>query len=520
MTYRRQVLVVLAGFLLTAAWASGSSAHSASNAARHGVVIDSTNYQSVEQLLSNTQVFVVAKVESVAIDHSAPASQPASVVTLKVKVVVRGHLGKEVVVWQPRGARSQVPPHVQTPLQRGRTYLLCLARVPKTRSFFVVGGNAGEFAYNGTTQTFTTLDPLATWEPSNFPLSLAKTGAGLFPAGGAPQPSWLTSPSGPPGTPSVSWSVMVNDLGLSLTDVSCPSESMCVFAGAISPPNPGQQVPAVAVSTGPFSPHASVVGTTTTFPPSSNYSWSSVDCPGPGLCVLSTVDGIYVTTDPTTAHWTLEVAPSPDKSFGQVACPTVSFCAVAAGSGVLVSATPSGGSSAWSYIRIGLLGLTSLSCPSAALCVAGGSGDATVGGWIETTTDPLAAATWHGGRTKFPSFAQHSGQYSVSGISCPTTGFCVAAVVAGNPLVSTDPAGGVQTWNETTNGTSGTNNPGFAMCTPLGHCSVSGVGSFQARGSARGPGVVGYPLPGVSCVSTSFCITTTDGQLAVGKVTG
>jgi hypothetical protein len=517
MTYGRQVLAVLAGFLVAATWASGSSAHPASNTARHGVFVDSTNYQSVQQLLTNSQVLVVASVESVGIDRSAPASQPASIVTLRVKDIVRGHPGKQIVVWQPRGARSQVGQVVQTPLQRGRTYLLCLARATHTESLFVVGGNAGEFAYSKRTQRFTTLDPAATWEPSDFALSLAKTGAGLYPAGGPPQPSWLSNRGGPPGSPTVSWSTMVNDLGLSPTDVSCPSENLCLFAGDVSPPDPGVEIPAVAVSAGPFTPHGGVIGTTTTFPSNSNTSWSFVSCAGQALCVLSSTDGIYVTTDLTTARWTREVPPSPEYSFGQVACPTVSFCAVATGSGVLVSGSPSNGSSAWSYIRLGSLGLQSLSCPSAALCVAGGSGDAEVGGWLETSTDPLAPATWHGGRTKSPSFAQHSGQYSVSGISCPTTAFCIAAVVAGTPLVSTDPAGGVRTWNEAA---AETNNLGFATCTPRGKCSVSGVGSFRARGGAPGPGMVGFPLPGVNCVSTSFCVTVTDNQLAVGKVAG
>jgi hypothetical protein len=518
MTYGRQALAVLAGLLIASTlWASGASAHPAGHTARHGVTIDSTDYQSVQQLLANTKVFVMARVESVGIDHSAPASQPTSVVTLRVKDVVRGHPGKQIVVWQPRGASSHLGLVVQTPLRRGKTYLLCLAPEPGTKSFFVVGGDAGEFAYNSKTQTFTTLDPSAPWEQSDFALSLAKIGAGIYPAGGEGQPSWLTNPGGPPGTPTVSWSTMVNDLGLNPTDVSCLSEDLCLFAGDVSPPDPGEEIPAVAVSIGPFTPHGSVVGTTTTFPPSSDTTLSFVACPGPTLCVLSSVDGIYVTTDPTASQWVREVAPSAQYSFGQVSCPTVSFCAVATGSGVLVSGSPPGGSSAWSYIRLGVLGLGSISCPSAALCVAGGSGDVEIGGWIETSTDPLAPASWHGGRTNSPPFAQHSGQYSVSGISCPTTVFCVAAVVAGAPLVSTDPAGGVGTWKAAANET---NNPGFASCTTHGQCSVSGVGSFRASGGAPGPGIVGFPLPGVSCVSTSLCVTATDGQLAVGNVVG
>jgi len=517
MTHRRQILGVLAGFLLAATWTSGAAAHSASHVARHGVVVDSTNYQSVQQLLTNTQVMVVAKVESVGVDRSAPVSQPASLVTLKVSHVVRGHVGQQVVVWRSRAARPPLGQGVQAPLKTGRTYLLLLADVPRTRYFFVVGGNVGAFEYNGGTRTFTALDRSATWEPSDFALSLAMAGAGIFPAGGPPQPSWLTNPGGPPGSPVVSWSTMVNDLGLTLTDVSCPSADLCVFAGESQPPSPGQEVPSVAVSTGPFTPHGSVVGTTTTMPATSNASASYVACSGPTLCVLSTVDGLYATADPTSAHWSLEAPPQPDYGFGQVSCPTVSFCAVAVGSGVLVSRSPLGGSSAWSYIGLGSVGLQSISCPSPTLCVAGGSGDATVGGWIETSTDPLVASTWYGGRTTSPSFAQHSGQYSVSGISCPTTAFCIASVVAGAPLVSTDPAGGTRTWNEAA---IGTGNPGFAVCTTLGTCAASGVGSFQASGDASGPGLVGYPLPGVSCLSTSFCVTTTDGQLAVGKERG
>jgi hypothetical protein len=307
---------------------------------------------------------------------------------------------------------------------------------------------------------------------------------------------------------------MANDLGLAPTDVTCPSQDLCLFAGEVSPSSPGVVIPAVAVSTGPFVPHSSVVGTTTTFPPSSETAQSFVGCAGVDLCVLSSADGVYATTDPTAAHWTLEVAASSEYGFGQVSCPTVSLCAVATGSGVLVSASPAGGSSAWSYIRLGAEGLQAVSCPSAELCVAGGFGDATVGGWIETSSDPLLPASWHGGPTMHPSFAQHSGQYGVTGISCPTTAFCVAAVEAGEPLVSTDPAGGVGTWTEAANGIM--DNPGYAACTAAGQCSATGVGSFQTRAAAPGPGTAGYPAPGVSCRSSSFCVTVTDEQLAVG----
>lgn len=518
MTHRRQALAVLAGFLMVVTSASASSAHPASHPTQSRIVIDSTNYQSTQQILANTQVMVMANAESVRTDRSAPASRPASLVTVRVIHALRGHVGRQLLVEQPRGGRPQVGQVVQAPLERSRTYLLLLSRDPGTGFFFLVGGSAGEFAYSSKTKRFTRIDASATWEETGFALSLAKIGANALPE--STQPSWLTSPGGPPGSHAISWSSLQNGLGLDPTDVACPSENLCLFAGMGRAPSPGEEVPAVAVSTGPFTAHGSVVGTTTTFPPSSNASYSSVACAGPALCVLSSVDGVYVTTDPMTAQWTVAVSPSADYSFGQVSCPTVSFCAVAAGSGVLVSESPAGGSSAWAYIRVGPEGLQSVNCPSPELCVAGGFGDETVGGWIETATHPLVAASWQGGPTPHPQFAQHSGQYGVTGISCPTTAFCVAAVEAGAPLISTDPAGGVGTWAEAASGgTYGTGNPGVAACTTAGQCSVSGVGSFRANSGAPGPGIVGYPLPGVSCVSSSFCVTVTDNQLAVGGAT-
>ena len=247
MTYQRQMLAVLAGFFLAAGWASGSSAHPASHVAQHPVAIDSTDYQSQEQLLANTQVMVVARVESVGRDRSAPASQPAVLVTLQVHDVIRGRVGEQIVVAQPRAASSATGQVEQMPLRSGRTYLLLLARELGSGPFFLVGGDAGEFAYNSTTRRFTKMDASATWEESDFALSLAKIGAETFPE--SIQPSWLTTPAHA-GSQALSWSSMANDLGMSPTDVACPSEKLCVFAGAVSPRIPARwcrQWPSAAV---------------------------------------------------------------------------------------------------------------------------------------------------------------------------------------------------------------------------------------------------------------------------------
>ena len=54
-----------------------------------------------------------------------------------------GRGGRRLAIPAPRAA--PLGQGVQAPLKRGRTYLLLLADVPRTRYFFVVGGNVGAF---------------------------------------------------------------------------------------------------------------------------------------------------------------------------------------------------------------------------------------------------------------------------------------------------------------------------------------------------------------------------------------
>ena len=343
-------------------------------------------------------------------------------------------------------------------------------------------------------------------------------GAAAYGAIPTPSAGPTTTTTTTPGSPNLSWVTLADNLSVNPTDVACPGVDLCVFAGSAERRPPVSSSRLWPSSTGPFTPQHGVVGKTTKFPVTSSYGYPSIGCAGPSLCLVSTPDGLYATTDPTAGHWSLQVAPSTDLGFYQVACPTVSFCVVAAGSGVLVSHSPSVPSS-WSLIQFGPYGIQAISCPTTALCVAGGYGTGTVGGWLETSTDPAVASAWHGHETTSPPSAQHSGQYSVSGISCPTTAFCAAATTAGPTLVSTDPAGGIGTWSSV--GTGGEpSGPGTASCTAAGSCAVSGVGTFTTAASATGPGIVGFPLPGVSCVSVRFCFALSGNQLEVGTGSG
>jgi hypothetical protein len=513
MTRRTQALGILASFLCVSTWLIGP----APAAAAHGVITTSTNYQSVSDLLDATDVMVQGTVLAVHSDGSAPSSQPASLVTIRVTHAFRGHPGKRIVVWQPRGNGVGGASLQQVSLRKDRSYLLLLTHPHDVGFYVLVGGKAGEFGFDKATHLFLRLDDEATWEPTEFGVSLVEEGAGAFGSVQTPSAASTTTTTSVQGVPNLSWSTLADNLNLSPTDVACPRANLCVFAGSAEARIAGQYVPAVAVSTGPFTTQHGVVGKTTKFPVTSSYGYPYIGCAGPSLCLASTPDGLYATTDPTSGRWNREVGPSSDIGFYQIACPTVSFCAVAAGSGVLVSRSPAVASS-WSLIQFGPFGVQAISCPTTALCVAGGFGTGTVGGWLETSTNPGDASAWHGHETTYPPSAQHSGQYGVSGISCPTTAFCVAATVAGPTLVSSDPAGGIGTW--TSVGGDTMPSPGTASCTTGGACAVSGVGTFTTSASAAGPGIVGFPLPGVSCVSVNFCFALNDNQLEAGTGSG
>jgi hypothetical protein len=185
MTRQVRLLVAAISCMMAVACVSSRSTVHTSHLGQHRTIDDSKTYRSVAQLLADTQLMAMGDVQAVRLDPSAPPSQPASLVTFDVENVIRGQNTKEVVVWQPADSARQ---SVQVPLVVGQTYLLCLALDTATGLFYIVGGSTGEFTWDPKTQTFSRLDPAATWEPSQFPLSMAEAGAGLYPEGGTTIP--------------------------------------------------------------------------------------------------------------------------------------------------------------------------------------------------------------------------------------------------------------------------------------------------------------------------------------------
>jgi hypothetical protein len=315
----------------------------------------------------------------------------------------------------------------------------------------------------------------------------------------------LTS-SAPSSTAVDVWADMVNDLNIDPAVVSCPTTTLCVFTGSTPGPTPGHNEQAAAASTGPFTPGARVTGRITMTLPGVNTPLY-VSCPSATLCVLSTPSALYATRTPLSGPWILQRSSQSGEGFLGISCPSLTFCAVATGHGVLVSTSPMGGPSAWSPTDLSEAGgpIDTIACPTSTECMAGGDGAGNcVGGVIVASADPTGgASTWIGGPTANQGGAQHCGQYGIDGLTCPTTAFCLAHVVAGDPLITTHPTVGVFAWHPVPSRSI----QGAAWCDTKGTCRVTGSGSFQSAPGAPGPGVAGWPQFVVSCPSVSLCVS-------------
>jgi hypothetical protein len=171
-----------------------------------------------------------------------------------------------------------------------------------------------------------------------------------------------------------------------------------------------------------------------------------------------------------------------------ISCPAQSLCVATDSSGnVLTSANPTGGVRFWNAAHVDsrhgeLCGaatcpqwLTSISCPSVALCVA-----LDTEGYVFWTTDPLAGASaWSSAKIGKPNQRGNA-------VSCPSPSLCVVVEDTGEIAMSTDPTGGVGAWHTT----------------KIDSGQVCRVNICASVG--RGPAEP--PLGAISCPSTSLCV--------------
>ena len=165
-----------------------------------------------------------------------------------------------------------------------------------------------------------------------------------------------------------------------------------------------------------------------------------------GLAAVPTAHAAPLASSPGPLLWTAPVGID-TQPIDSMACPSTVLCVAVDRAGqVLWSTDPAGGPRAWAAADVdGATEMTSISCPSTALCVA-----VDAAGDVITSTDPAGgAAAWTVARFD-PSTTRNNtdnaGGVLVRGVSCPSTGLCVAVDAAGNVLVSADPTGGASAW--------------------------------------------------------------------------
>ncbi len=164
--------------------------------------------------------------------------------------------------------------------------------------------------------------------------------------------------------------------------------------------------------------------------------------------------------------------------------------------------------------------LLNVSCPSASFCVATGTQNL-----IASSTDPTGGpGAWnvvYAGEGRYessPGAPPVITNRQVQGVSCPTSGLCVAVTTLGQILSSTDPTGPASAWKVTEVSATGANTHLYGVSCPTESLCVAVSGRRTNRGkvftsTAPASGLwqeadlgEAPDLRAVSCSSPAFCV--------------
>jgi hypothetical protein len=285
-----------------------------------------------------------------------------------------------------------------------------------------------------------------------------------------------------------------------LTAISCPSDTLCVavdgegFGVTSHDPTaatPTWSLPQPVVSTG---------------------GWlTSIACPSISLCVAVTGSGtVQISNDPAAESPTWSeptmIDPVPDgtppNNLSSISCPSAALCVAVNWAGdAVISTDPAAATPHWtrSPAHINPNPLSGVSCPSTALCVA-----VDMQGGVAITTNPTAATpTW-------TAYAGVDGALELTGIACPSTTLCVAVDTSGNVVTSTDPAAAAPTWTVTQASTRSLRAvacPSTTLCIGVGNGGNLAVSTnppasdWVQKGAIAGSNNV----TAIACSTTSLC---------------
>jgi hypothetical protein len=221
--------------------------------------------------------------------------------------------------------------------------------------------------------------------------------------------------------------------------IACASAAQCVVAlsdGSVATSaNPGSGALSYSVS-GVLDPSGFDEGAYGT----------PLACPTTAACVIPDESGGLATVALGTPP-TVTVAPAQAgvTAVTGLACPALNLCLGVDDAGTILRTTaPAGGTSGWQHLGQATVGdqLRAISCPTRHFCAAVGGGDRVV-----TSRSPATARRWHAIRLPFTWLDDGDpNAYTLSSISCPTAHLCVAGTNQPALMVSRNPSGGVRAW--------------------------------------------------------------------------
>ena len=341
-------------------------------------------------------------------------------------------------------------------------------------------------------------------------------------------PSWsiVSSPNRTPG-------------GNMLSDVSCVTASFCMAVGSSGT--------GTATLAEPWNGSSWSIANTPPLPTGTSGSLNEVSCPSASFCVA--VGNYYSQTASGSSgeiadtwngsSWSIaNTPPLPTGTSGflsGVSCPSAGFCMAV---GNYYSQTASGlladtwNGSAWSAVAAPTLptgtnsgSLSGVYCQSANFCMV-------VGSYYNSSGGGELADTWNGSAwsaVAAPAFPTGTNGGSLNEVSCPSASFCMAV---GSYYTSSGMPGEIaNTWNGSSwsamavpalpTGTNGSLNgvycPSAGFCMVVGnYYNSSGSGeladtwngsSWSAMAVPTAPTGSSYSLYGLSCTSTTFCVS-------------
>jgi len=240
----------------------------------------------------------------------------------------------------------------------------------------------------------------------------------------------------------------------------------------------------------------------------------------------------------SASEWSIAQLPAGgvNASFYGISCPSASLCvAVGGNSAIATSTDPTGGASAWKIgkpggsfeapgdvegeVTFGGAQIRGISCPTTGLCVA-----VSLDGRFYTSTGPA------GGPATFKVVKQAEGGPNIHmlGVSCPSASFCVVVGYGGKVLTSSDPTGDSSVWTVTQLAQPvdlrGVSCPSPSFCVAVGN-EGNLVASDDPTGGADAWHSLGAPggdssLNGISCPGTGLCVTGNAGSILTASSPG